>query len=539
MLENGNLHNPPISPVRWLAPSATPSGPNYGPPGSFEDTSDSDGNASEVDLSDYSPVSFLDEAEVLGEDHEHPGPGEHPDEPDIEGVNCKRKESGERPDEPDIEGVNCKRQEPDQEKVEQDHKTQRRKQEQNTARARDYQARRLEEFREGSNANSSHIPDGAGGSSRVGPSAPSLDEPRTITPLGYDNRVGRQPVRSLMLVTVPPGGDQTPGNNEGDDWYDQHNLEGVGLSELSAEQLARHTKRENGSDFPIRPSRNETMEEGHHHHHCPGCINEECPGVTAEPGAHYQGARGNQNGKSTVRKPPHLATQHSRRDLKRRREDLERAEQELADAEEREDRDNQNWATHIRKEQENEAWHTAHEEWADQFKGRYLMTDDKIPSDDEPTDLRLTEEEYKVRRRRHQRFCEILFALRREYVDRSYEEEQVRHLIHLHENEVWKRGDGEWRTRFHKLLDRLHRIGVEQLRINERIAALSTLAASMAAAEDAQKMANQAMEAVQRAQNAELLLRAVDEDGDGKEDEEEDTDPQPPSTAPTSKIRYM
>jgi hypothetical protein len=305
-----------------------------------------------------------------------------------------------------------------------------------------------------------------------------------------------------MLVTVPPGGDQTPGNNEGDDWYDQHNLEGVGLSELSAEQLARHTKRENGSDFPIRPSRNETMEEGHHHHHCPGCINEECPGVTAEPGAHYQGARGNQNGKSTVRKPPHLATQHSRRDLKRRREDLERAEQELADAEEREDRDNQNWATHIRKEQENEAWHTAHHEWADQFKGRYLMADDKIPSDDEPTDLRLTEEEYTVRRRRHQRFCEILFALRREFVDRSYEEEQVRHLIHLHENEVWKRGDGEWRTRFHKLLDRLHRIGVEQLRINERIAALSTLAASMAAAEDAQKMANQAMEAVQRAQRA-------------------------------------
>ena len=40
---------------------------------------------------------------------------------------------------------------------------------------------------------------------------------------------------------------------------------------------------------------------------------------------------------------------------------------------------------------------------------------------------------------------------------------------------------------------------MEQLEINERIAALSTLASSMAAAEDAQKMADQAMEAAQRA----------------------------------------
>ena len=47
--------------------------------------------------------------------------------------------------------------------------------------------------------------------------------------------------------------------------------------------------------------------------------------------------------------------------------------------------------------------------------------------------------------------------------------------------------------------DRLHRIGVEQLRINGRVADLSTLAASMAAAEDAQKMADQAMEAARRA----------------------------------------
>jgi hypothetical protein len=168
------------------------------------------------------------------------------------------------------------------------------------------------------------------------------------------------------------------------------------------------------------------------------------------------------------------------------------------------------------------------------------MADDKIPSEDEPTDLRLTEGEYAVRRRRHQRFCEMLYALRREFVDGSYEEEQVHHLIHLHDNEVWRRGDGEWRNKSRSLLDRLHRIGVERLRINERIAALSTLAATMAAAEDAQKMADQAMEAVQRAQSVELLLRAVDEEGDEKEDEEEDTaDPQPSSTVPTRKIRYM
>jgi hypothetical protein len=140
-----------------------------------------------------------------------------------------------------------------------------------------------------------------------------------------------------MLVTVPPGGDQIPGNTENDDWYDQYNLEGVGLSELSAEQLARHTKREDGSDFPVRPSRDETMEGGHGRHHCPGCIDKECPGVTAKPGAHYRGARRKQNETSTAREPPYLATQHSRRDLKRRREDLERDEQELADAEERED----------------------------------------------------------------------------------------------------------------------------------------------------------------------------------------------------------
>ena len=48
-------------------------------------------------------------------------------------------------------------------------------------------------------------------------------------------------------------------------------------------------------------------------------------------------------------------------------------------------------------------------------------------------------------------------------------------------------------------VDRLHRIRVEQLRIHGRIADLSTLAASMAAAEDAQKMADQAMEAARRA----------------------------------------
>ena len=93
----------------------------------------------------------------------------------------------------------------------------------------------------------------------------------------------------------------------------------------------------------------------------------------------------------------------------------------------------------------------------------------------------------------------MLYALRREYMDRCYEEEQVRRLIHLHENETWRRGDGEWWNRSRSLLDRLHRIGVEQLRINGRIADLSTLAASMAAAEDAQKMADQAMEAARRA----------------------------------------
>ena len=127
------------------------------------------------------------------------------------------------------------------------------------------------------------------------------------------------------------------------------------------------------------------------------------------------------------------------------------------------------------------------------------MADNKSPTYDEPTDLRLTADEYDVRHRRHQRFSEMLYALRREYMDRCYEEEQVRRLIHLHENETWRRGDGEWWNRSRSLLDRLHRIGVEQLHINGRIANLSTLAASMAAAEDAQKMADQAMEAARRA----------------------------------------
>ena len=127
------------------------------------------------------------------------------------------------------------------------------------------------------------------------------------------------------------------------------------------------------------------------------------------------------------------------------------------------------------------------------------MADTKIPTHDEPTDLRLTPDEYDERYRRHQRFSKMIYALRREYLDRSYEEEHVRSLIRRHESETWRRGDVEWWNRSQNLLDRLHRIGVEQLEINERIATLSTLASSMAAAEDAQKMADQAMEAARRA----------------------------------------
>ena len=76
----------------------------------------------------------------------------------------------------------------------------------------------------------------------------------------------------------------------------------------------------------------------------------------------------------------------------------ERDELELEDAEEQEDRDNQNMATSIREDQGDDAWPTS-EEWTDRYEGQYLMTDNKIPSEDEPTDLRLTPGEYEMRRR--------------------------------------------------------------------------------------------------------------------------------------------
>ena len=57
-----------------------------------------------------------------------------------------------------------------------------------------------------------------------------------------------------MLAALTPDGDQVPETNDDSDGFGPHNLEGARLSELSAEQLGRHTKRADGSDFPVRPN---------------------------------------------------------------------------------------------------------------------------------------------------------------------------------------------------------------------------------------------------------------------------------------------
>jgi len=83
----------------------------------------------------------------------------------------------------------------------------------------------------------------------------------------------------------------------------------------------------------------------------------------------------------------------NRRSLKRRKEELYREEVELDEADEQENRDYQNMATELRKKQGYDAWR----EYSGRYGGQWLMADTKTPTRDEPTDLRLTPDEYDER----------------------------------------------------------------------------------------------------------------------------------------------
>ena len=172
--------------------------------------------------------------------------------------------------------------------------------------------------------------------------------------MGYSDHVGGQPVRSLRFVALTPDGDPVPETNGDGGNHDQLNPERVELSELSTERLGRHTQRANGSDFPVRPNRDEATEGGPGHH-CPECTHPNCPGVTVKQDIYHMEPKRIPR-EPTPQKSSYSFTRQSRKALKRRRNELEKDELELEEVEEQEDRDHQNMATNIRRQQGNDAW---------------------------------------------------------------------------------------------------------------------------------------------------------------------------------------
>ena len=73
----------------------------------------------------------------------------------------------------------------------------------------------------------------------------------------------------------------------------------------------------------------------------------------------------------------------------------------------------------------------------------YLVTPDKVPSEEEPIDLRLSEEERLTRLVRHRGVDSMMVAIRSELMDLEEEEMDVRTWLMRHTNEVWRRGNGE------------------------------------------------------------------------------------------------
>ena len=102
----------------------------------------------------------------------------------------------------------------------------------------------------------------------------------------------------------------------------------------------------------------------------------------------------------------------------------------------------------------------------------YLVKREKGPSEDEPTDLTLTEEEWLTRVVRHRGVESQITAIRNGIMELDQEEENIRAWLLRHTNERWHRGNGEWDDLLYSMEQRLYWIGSAQRAARAQIAAL-------------------------------------------------------------------
>ena len=121
----------------------------------------------------------------------------------------------------------------------------------------------------------------------------------------------------------------------------------------------------------------------------------------------------------------------------------------------------------------------------------------KEPSEDEPTNFTLSDEEWVTRLIRNQGADSQITAIRAELMELGQAEEDIREWMLRHHNDRWYRGNGEWEDLNYRMQQRLYWIGVEQRNARARVAALEAQVIAMAVFEDAQKMMDQAQTAAE------------------------------------------
>jgi hypothetical protein len=187
------------------------------------------------------------------------------------------------------------------------------------------------------------------------------------------------------------------------------------------------------------------------------------------------------------------------REYANRREELEN---KLAEMEQEVEKDRQIQRTAGRKRSSAEAFQ-------DDMSTRnateeYLVKEGNRPSEDEPINLTLTEEEWLTRLVRHRGVESQTTAIKYELMELGQEEEDARTWLLRHNNERWYRGNGEWDYLSYSVQQRIYWIGSEQRAARSRIAALDAQMIAMAVFEDTQKMADQA-EAAAEALNGRFI----------------------------------
>jgi hypothetical protein len=146
-----------------------------------------------------------------------------------------------------------------------------------------------------------------------------------------------------------------------------------------------------------------------------------------------------------------------RRDHMKRREKLEG---ELAEMEQEVEKDYQIRRAKNRKRSSNAAFMDIMEV-RHEIEG-YLLGKGKEPSEDEPTNFVLSDEEWVIRLVRHQSAESQITAIRAELMELGHNEDDIREWLLRHHNERWYRGNGEWEDLNYSMQQRIFWIGVEQ-----------------------------------------------------------------------------